>query len=58
MRAAARGLAVLLVSPATIHQPGVSIPYDWAQWFVRLAFDPKVNFTSEDMWRVSVGMRF
>ena len=26
--------------------------------FFRIAFDPKVNFTSEDMWRLAVGTRF
>jgi hypothetical protein len=36
----------------------VTVRYDWPQWFVRIAFDPKVNFTPADMWRVSVGMRF
>ena len=32
--------------------------YDWPRFFVRLAFDPKVNFTPENMWRLSVGTRF
>jgi hypothetical protein len=46
------------VEDETIHKLGASVGYDWARWFVRVAWDPKVNFTADDMWRMSVGMRF
>ena len=41
-----------------VRKTGATLTYDWPQFFVRLARDPKVNFTNEDMWRVSVGTRF
>ena len=47
-----------LVDGVTIHETGGTITYDWPRFFVRLAFDPKVNFTSENMWRLAVGTRF
>ena len=37
---------------------GVSATYDWPRWFVRLAWDPKVNFTPRDMLRLAAGARF
>ena len=49
-----RGLA----NGESIRKTGASLTYDWPRYFVRLAFDPKVNFTNEDMWRLSVGTRF
>ncbi|MFE8647013.1 hypothetical protein ACFX58_18195 [Sphingomonas sp. NCPPB 2930] len=42
----------------TIHRYGASMTYSWPQVFVRLAYDPKVNFTPQNQWRVSVGTRF
>ena len=36
----------------------LSVTYDYRDFFVRLARDQKVNFTSEDQTRVSLGMRF
>lgn len=47
-----------LVDDATIHKVGATVTYDWPGFFVRVAYDPKVNFTSEDMWRFVVGTRF
>src|SRR5205814_1224421 len=47
-----------LVDDVLIRRTGASVTYDWPRFFVRLAFDPKVNFTPENMWRVSVGTRF
>ncbi len=41
-----------------INKLGASVTYDWREHFVRLAYDPKVNFTNQDMLRVSVGTRF
>lgn len=47
-----------LVAGTLIHRAGVSVAYDWPSYFVRVAHDPKANFTPQDMWRVSGGMRF
>ena len=47
-----------LVDDVLIHRTGATVTYDWPRFFMRLAFDPKVNFTPENMWRVSVGTRF
>ena len=47
-----------IVEDTLIHRTGATATYDWPRFFVRLAFDPKVNFTPENMWRVSVGARF
>lgn len=47
-----------LVDGRSIRKTGATATYDWPRFFVRLAFDPNVNFTSEDMWRVAVGTRF
>jgi hypothetical protein len=41
-----------------IARVGVSATYDWPRWFVRAAWDPKVNFTAQDMLRLSAGTRF
>jgi hypothetical protein len=37
---------------------GVSVTYDFDRYFVRLARDPRVNFTHENMVRASVGLHF
>lgn len=47
-----------LIGGVPIHRLGLSVTYDWSRYFVRLAYDPKVNFTPQDMWRLSVGSRF
>lgn len=47
-----------LVAGSLIHKAGVSVAYDWPRYFIRVAWDPKVNFTPQDMVRVSAGMRF
>ena len=47
-----------LVDDGRVRKTGATLTYDWPRFFVRLAFDPKVNFTNEDMWRLSVGTRF
>ncbi len=41
-----------------IRRLGLSVGYDWARWFARVAWDPLVNFTPQDMLRLSVGRRF
>lgn len=47
-----------LVDGEPIRKTGATITHDWPNFFVRLAFDPKVNFTAEDMWRLAIGTRF
>ena len=47
-----------LVDDVLIRKVGASFTYDWPRFFVRLAYDPRVNFTAEDMWRFIVGTRF
>ena len=37
---------------------GLSVGYDWPSYFVRMAWDSQVNFTAQDMLRLSVGARF
>lgn len=41
-----------------INGTGCALTYDWPQIFVKLAYDPKVNFTQQNMVRLSFGMRF
>jgi hypothetical protein len=40
------------------HGTGVTLTYDQEPWFVRLAWDPKANFTASDMTRLALGIRF
>ncbi len=47
-----------LVEGQRIERAGLSVAYDWPRWFVRLSYDPKVNFTTQDMWRLAGGTRF
>ena len=37
---------------------GWSATWDWRQWFVRAAWDPKQNFGAADVLRLSTGLRF
>lgn len=37
---------------------GLSLTYDREPWFVRIAWDPKVNYTASNMTRMAVGIRF
>ena len=46
------------VEGETIRRWGASATYDWPRFFVRIARDPRTNFTPVDAWRVSVGTRF
>jgi hypothetical protein len=41
-----------------VHGTGLAVTYDFDRYFVRMATDPHVNFTSDHMVRASVGMRF
>lgn len=47
-----------MVGGTSIHRLGLSVAYDWHRTFVRVAWDPKVNFTPQDMLRLSAGVRF
>jgi len=47
-----------LVEDEQIERTGLSVAYDWPRWFVRVSYDPKVNFTPQDLWRLAVGTRF
>lgn len=47
-----------IVDGVSIHRTGLSVAYDWPQVFARLSYDPKVNFTAQDMWRLQIGTRF
>lgn len=44
--------------PRTVSTVGVSVAVDYKRWFARIAWDPKVNFTPNNMVRVAVGARF
>jgi len=37
---------------------GLALTYDREPWFIRLAWDPKVNYTNSDMTRLAIGARF
>ena len=37
---------------------GLALTWDREPWFIRLAWDPKANFTASDMTRLAIGMRF
>lgn len=41
-----------------IRKYGVSMEYDWWHGFLKVAYDPDVNFTSSDLYRVTLGLRF
>lgn len=47
-----------LVDGQPIRRLGASMGYDWPRHFVRVAWDPKVNFTAQNMLRLSAGLRF
>jgi len=41
-----------------VRRAGLSLNYEWTRWFARVAWDPKVNFTAQNMLRLSTGARF
>lgn len=47
-----------IVDGVMIHRVGFTAGYDWPRYFIRVAWDPRVNFTSQDMLRVQAGARF
>jgi hypothetical protein len=47
-----------LVNGQRVGKPGITMTYDWPGLFVRLAYDPKTNFTVDNAWRFSIGTRF
>ena len=42
----------------TFNATGLALTYDHEPWFIKVARDPKVNFTPSDMTRVAIGVRF
>jgi len=42
----------------SINATGMALGYEWDKYFVRAAYDPKVNFTQTYMSRLSVGFYF
>lgn len=47
-----------LVDGSKIRALGLTVGYDWQRVFVRAAWDPKVNFSAQNMLRLSAGTRF
>lgn len=47
-----------LVEDRMVHRTGLSVTYDFAHFFTRIAYDPVINFTPQTMWRFSVGHRY
>ena len=47
-----------MVQESFTRRYGVSLGYEVSQYFLRVAYDPIINFTPQTMWRVSVGVRF
>lgn len=47
-----------LVDGQRIAKAGGTVTYDWPRFFVRVAYDPYTNFSSDNVWRLSVGTRF
>ena len=45
-------------SGGTVSATGVSVAVDYRSWFARIAWDPRVNFTPDNMVRIAVGARF
>ena len=41
-----------------IHGTGAALTYEWPKYFVRAAYDPKVNFSQAHMTRLSFGIYF
>ena len=46
------------VEDQRITRAGLTATVDWPTWFVRLAYDPRTNFTPENSWRLTTGLRF
>lgn len=47
-----------LVEGSPVSELGLTVGYDWRRFFVRAAWDPKVNFSAQNMLRLSAGTRF
>ncbi len=37
---------------------GFTANYDWPRWFLRVAYDPYQNFSTQNAWRCATGVRF
>ena len=42
----------------TVSAAGAAVAVDCRSWFVRIAWDPRVNFTPDNVVRLAVGARF
>ena len=47
-----------LVNGESIAKFGATVTYDWPRTFVRFAYDPNTNFSTNNALRVSLGTRF
>ncbi len=47
-----------LVEDRMVHRTGLTVSYEFTSFFIRLAYDPVINFTPQTMWRFSVGHRY
>ncbi len=47
-----------LVEDRMVHRTGLTMTYDFAHLFTRIAYDPVINFTPQTMWRFTVGHRY
>jgi hypothetical protein len=47
-----------LVDGEMIRKFGAAIEYDHKHYFAKIAFDPKVNFTANNMTRITLGLKF
>ena len=47
-----------LVQDLYTRRYGLSVGYEVSHYFVRVAYDPIINFTTQTMWRVSFGAHF
>lgn len=41
-----------------IRKWGFTASHDWPRYFVLVAYDPKSNFSAQDLWRIAIGTRF
>ena len=46
------------VEERLVRRAGLTLTWDAPRWFARLAYDPQTNFTPDNSWRLSAGVRF
>ncbi|MCC6474779.1 MAG: hypothetical protein IT514_13655 [Burkholderiales bacterium] len=44
--------------PVALRASGAALTFDYERYFARIAWDPRVNFTSSNMLRIAAGLRF